>query len=66
MKLLTTEQAATFLGLSPNTVSQWRYLKRGPRFRKIGKLVRYAEADLLEYLDQQARTGTSHQGHQSY
>jgi len=66
MKLLTTEQAATFLGLSPNTVSQWRSLKRGPRFRKIGKLVRYAEADLLEYLDQQARTGTSHQGHQSY
>lgn len=66
MKLLTTEQAATFLGLSPNTVNQWRYLKRGPRFRKIGKNVRYAEADLLEYLDLQTRTGTSHQGHQSY
>ncbi|MBB3230955.1 helix-turn-helix domain-containing protein [Halomonas stenophila] len=66
MKLLTTQQAAEFLGLSPNTVNQWRYLKRGPRFRKIGKNVRYAEADLLEFLEKQTRTGTSHQGFQSY
>lgn len=66
MKLLNTEQAAALLGLKYNTLNQWRYLKRGPKFRKIGKLVRYAEADLLEYLEQQTRTGTSHQGHQSY
>ena len=65
-KLLTPSQLADWLDLSPNTVNQWRYLKRGPRFLKIGKNVRYSEEDVLEWLDQQARTGTSHQGHQSY
>jgi len=69
MNLLSTEQAALYL-FGPEgkkgTLNQWRYRKVGPKFRKIGKLVRYAEADLLEYLDQQARSGTSHQGYQTY
>ena len=34
--------------------------------RKVGALVRYAESDLLAYLDERTRTGTSHQGLQSY
>lgn len=69
MNLLNTEQAAKFI-FGPDgkkgTLEQWRYRKVGPKFRKIGKLVRYAEADLVEYLDQQARTGTSHQNLQTY
>lgn len=65
-KLLTPLQVADWLDLSPNTVNQWRYLKRGPRYLKIGKNVRYSEEDVVAWLDQQTRTGTSHQGHQSY
>jgi hypothetical protein len=69
MNLLTTEQAAKFI-FGPEgkkgTLEQWRYRKVGPKFRKVGKLVRYAEADLVEYLEQQIRTGTSHQSLQSY
>jgi predicted DNA-binding transcriptional regulator AlpA len=31
----------------------------GPRYRKIGRSVRYAEADLLDWLRSRARTSTS-------
>lgn len=65
-KLITPEQLAIWLGLSLNTVNQWRYLKRGPRFLKIGKNVRYSEEDVLEWLDQQSREGTSRVGLQTY
>ena len=69
MTLLTTEQAAKFI-FGPTgkrgTLEQWRYRKVGPKYRKVGKLVRYAEADLVEYLEKQARTGTSHQSRQTY
>lgn len=65
-KLLTPEQLAIWLGLSLNTVNQWRYLKRGPRFLKIGKNVRYAEEDVLAWLEQQSREGTSRVGLQTY
>ena len=61
MKLLNTEQAAKYL-LGPTgkkqTLEQWRFRNTGPKYRKLGKFVRYAEEDLLEYLEQQAHTGT--------
>ncbi len=66
IKLLNTAQAAELLGVKKNTLEIWRYEKKGPKFRKVGALVRYAESDLLAYLDERTRTGTSHQGLQSY
>ncbi len=66
---LTTEQAAKFIfgqDGKKGTLEQWRYLKKGPKFIKIGRLVRYDEADLQQYLDDQTRTGTSHQNLQTY
>lgn len=65
-KLLTTQQAAEMLGLSPNTLNQWRNLKRGPRFVKISKCVRYSEAEILSYIEQQTRERTSRQNLQTY
>ena len=65
-QLLTTKQAAEMLSLSPNTLNQWRNLKRGPRFRKLEKSVRYLESDLLEYIEQKTREGTSRQNLQTY
>ena len=66
MKNLTTAEAAQVLGIKKSTLDQWRYLKKGPQFRKFGKVVRYSEADLLSYQNQQTRTSTSHQGYQTY
>jgi len=66
MKLLTTKQAAEFLGLSFNTLNQWRNLKRGPRFIKIGKSVRYSTDELQGYIEQKTRESTSRRNLQTY
>lgn len=47
--LLTETQAADFLNLSFRTLQAWRVRGGGPRFVKVGKLVRYRRADLLEF-----------------
>ncbi|RLA41909.1 MAG: DNA-binding protein [Gammaproteobacteria bacterium] len=66
MKLLTTKQAAELLSLSPNTLNAWRNLKRGPKFRKLEKSVRYLESDLHQYMEQKTREGTSRKNLQNY
>jgi len=48
---LTTPQAAAYLGLQPATLEQWRWNGRGPRFAKIGRSVRYRQADLDAFLE---------------
>ena len=69
MTMLNTDQAAKYLfgedGKS-STLNQWRHRKQGPKFRKVGKLVRYAQTDLDAYLAERTHSGTSHTGAQSY
>lgn len=51
-KLLTTEEAAEFLGVSAGTLAVWRCLARYRLpFVKIGRNVRYDEADLREWME---------------
>lgn len=60
MVLLGEKQAALFLGISPKTLQSWRV--RGcqqPIYRKIGRLVKYLQADLEDYIRAQARHSTS-------
>jgi hypothetical protein len=45
------QQAAEVLGCTVSALRKWRLLGKGPAYRKIGRLVRYADADLAEYLD---------------
>jgi predicted site-specific integrase-resolvase len=59
IKLLTTDQAAEILNVKTATLRVWRMQGKGPRFRKIGALVRYAEADLAAFIDAQTRSSTS-------
>ncbi|MGT2505501.1 helix-turn-helix transcriptional regulator [Cupriavidus basilensis] len=61
MKLLTNTQTADLLGLRSNTLEIWRTQGKGPVYRKIGRAVRYAEPDVLAWLDAQTRTSTSQQ-----
>ena len=58
---LTTEQAAAYLGLSPNTLHRWRWSGHGPRYRKLGRSVRYMRADLDAWTDDCAQANTSEQ-----
>ena len=43
---LNNDEAAKFLNLSPRTLEKQRVIGGGPRFRKFGRLVRYAVSDL--------------------
>ena len=44
--LLTPEETSAFLGVSVETLAQWRSQRRGPHFTKVGRLVRYRLSDL--------------------
>ena len=63
--LLTTEQAAEKLGLKPDTLQTYRTRGGGPRFRKIGRWVRYTPEDLQAWLDKCGRDSTSDGGSRS-
>jgi len=48
--LVTEREAAAILGVQRKTLQNWRTLRKGPRYRKIGaRLVRYHVADLSEF-----------------
>lgn len=58
--LIDTVQAAERLGgLKPNTLEGWRVQGIGPRYIKIGRLVRYSLDDLDAYIAAQGRRSTS-------
>lgn len=56
--LMTTAEAAAFLRVSSRTLEDWRLRGGGPRFRKMGRLVRYHTADLIAFADQDIRANT--------
>jgi excisionase family DNA binding protein len=46
-QLLTNDQAAEYLGITPRTLEVWRCTKRYPiPFIKVGRLVRYRKSSL--------------------
>ena len=63
MRLLTNQQTADLLGVKRNTLEIWRLHGKGPCFRKLGAgkqaPVRYAESDVLAWLDEQSFVSTS-------
>ena len=61
-RLLTTEEAAAWLSLRPRTLECYRNRGEGPRFRKIGRWVRYLESDLDDWLEKCVRVSTSDDG----
>ncbi len=46
---------AVRLGVSRSTLQSWRYAARGPRFIKLGRLIRYRNADVDAYLQAHTR-----------
>jgi excisionase family DNA binding protein len=57
--LLTTEQAAQRLCLGTNTLEKYRVFGNGPTFVKLGRSVRYTEADLDDWVAARRLTSTS-------
>jgi excisionase family DNA binding protein len=44
-------ELAVYLGVQVSTIRKWRILRKGPKFIKIGSLVRYRKSDVEAYLD---------------
>jgi helix-turn-helix protein len=59
MDFLTEREAAALLHLSPATLSRWRWIGDGPPFKKFGRSVRYARADLEAFAAAASRRSTS-------
>jgi excisionase family DNA binding protein len=49
--LLEPDQTAEFLGVSKATLEKWRNQSRGPVYVRVGRLVRYHQSDLEQWLD---------------
>jgi hypothetical protein len=60
--LLREHDAAALLALKPTTLRRWRLEGKGPRFRKIGRAVRYHLDDLASFIDSSVRLSTSDTG----
>ncbi len=49
--LLNEEQAAQYMNCSIGLLRKFRQRGGGPSFHRVGRLIRYSEDDLREYLD---------------
>jgi len=52
--LMKPNEAACYLGLATDTLKKWRGADKGPKFFKMGRVVRYSLADLDLWLAQQS------------
>jgi hypothetical protein len=47
--VMDEHKAAEFLGVKVQTLRNWRHVRKGPPYLKIGSRVLYLENDLYEY-----------------
>jgi hypothetical protein len=59
---LSSPEAASYLGISPSTLSKRRVFGGGPTFLKQGRRVVYDVRDLETYLERCRRSSTSDDG----
>ncbi len=57
--LLTPQDLAKRWNLEPNTLGQWRWNCRGPRYLKINRSILYRLEDIEEFEKQKVRHSTS-------
>lgn len=62
--LMTEQEAAKLLGLSPRTLQKWRITGNGPVFvRASARAIRYQRPDLERWVEDRRRASTSDPGH---
>jgi|CXWL01.1.fsa_nt_gi predicted DNA-binding transcriptional regulator AlpA len=50
--MLREKQAASFLGVAPKTLANWRSLGKGPKFCRLGRVIAYRQGDLEAFVEQ--------------
>jgi hypothetical protein len=63
---LTEKDVAKQIKVSLASLRRWRLLQRGPRFIKVGALVRYRAEDLEQWLETLPAGGTTPQRQEIY
>lgn len=58
-KWLTTPEAGAYLSMRPETLEIWRFRGTGPRYYKLGRLVRYKPEDLDAWMETRGRQSTA-------
>ena len=58
---LTEKEVAKQISVSLASLRRWRLVQRGPRFIKVGVLVRYRAEDLEQWLETLPAGGTAPQ-----
>lgn len=61
-QFLDSNQAAEYLGLKRSTLEAWRCRGTGPTFCKLGRLVKYRQADLDAFIQSRMREHTAEYG----
>jgi excisionase family DNA binding protein len=58
-RLLIPEEVAEILGVPVTTLYQWRHKRVGPKSLRVGRHLRYREADLETWLREQEQQDQS-------
>lgn len=56
--MLTTAEVAKLLNISERTLEDWRLRGGGPRYIKVGRLVRYLYTDVVAFIERGGRSNT--------
>ena len=54
------EVAAAIPGVSKNTLAMWRYERKGPPYRNLGRIIIYARDEVDAWIEAGAQAGGSH------
>jgi hypothetical protein len=57
--LFDQKKTAHILGLSVRTLERHRLAGTGPRYVRLGRLVRYRQQDLVDFVDRNLRRSTA-------
>lgn len=49
--LLSAEAAARYLAIATQTLANWRSVGRGPRYVRVGRVIRYRIQDIESWLE---------------
>ncbi|WP_030918991.1 helix-turn-helix domain-containing protein [Streptosporangium amethystogenes] len=57
--LAKPSEVAEFLGVPEKTLTEWRYLRKGPPYGKVGRYIRYSWRDVESWFAEQVRGGAA-------
>jgi predicted DNA-binding transcriptional regulator AlpA len=60
--LMTEGQTSEFTNIAVKTLRNWRLAGTGPKFAKLGMLVRYRRRDVLDWVERHLASSTTDAG----